>query len=114
MRLVNDQIFVEESAPAHEVQAFDLDAAADQLIGSCTAPFACAGFGFGEHFYVVVQSAHPRAHFFFFGTWQETNVFAYADRCARHDDFGVTPVVQDLCKTSSKRHQSFTRARRAG
>ena len=67
LRLVNDQVLVQERASAHEVQALDFDAAANQLIGSGTPPLSGAGFCFAQDFQVVVQCAHPRAHFFFFG-----------------------------------------------
>ena len=67
LRLIDDHDFVHEGAPAHEVHALDLDAAADQFVGGGTAPFTGRGFGFGQGFEVIVQGTHPGAHFFFFG-----------------------------------------------
>src|SRR5690349_14981587 len=40
LRLVDDQILVDERAAAHEVHALDLQARADQLLGRRAAPFA--------------------------------------------------------------------------
>jgi hypothetical protein len=45
LRLVDDDVLVQEGATAHEVHALDLDAAADEFIGGRAAPFACARVG---------------------------------------------------------------------
>jgi hypothetical protein len=49
LRLVNDDVLVQEGAPAHEVHALDLDAAADQLVGGRAAPFTCIAVSLGQN-----------------------------------------------------------------
>ena len=93
MRFVNDEVFIQERATSHEVHALDFDAAANQLTRGGTAPLTRTGVGFAQNFQVVIQRAHPRAHFFFFRAGQKTNVFTHADRGSGHNDFGVTAVI---------------------
>ena len=63
-----------------------------------------------EHFEVVFKRAHPGRHFFFFRAGQEADVFADADCCARHDDFGEAPLIDRLRERCGERHERFARA----
>ena len=96
LRLVDDDELVQERAPAHEVQALDLDLAAHQVVGRRAPPFAGAAVALGQHLEVVVERAHPRAHLLFLGARQKTDVFADRHGHARDDDLGVAPVVHHL------------------
>ncbi|EOA05532.1 dehydrogenase [Herbaspirillum frisingense GSF30] len=89
LRFIDDQELVHERTAAHEVQRLDLDTRADQVLGRCPAPFAGVAVGLVEHFEVVVEGAHPGAHLFFLGPWQETDVFADRHRHTGDDDFVV-------------------------
>ena len=103
--LVDDDVLGQKRAAPHEVHALDLDTAADQFAGGGAAPFASVGVGFAQHFKVVIQCAHPRAHFFFFSAGQKADVFAHAHGRAGDDDFCVAAVIQHLGKAGSQRHQ---------
>ena len=86
LRLVEDDVAVEEGAAAHEIQRADLDAVAQQVVGRGAAPVA-AFLALRQHLEVVHERAHPGLHLFLFGAGQEADVLAERDRHARHDDF---------------------------
>jgi hypothetical protein len=101
LRLVDEHELVQEGAPAHEVQALDLDLAAHQVVGGGAAPFAGAAVAARQHLQVVVQRAHPRAHLLFFGAGQEADVLAHRHRHAGDDDLGVAAVVEHLARPAA-------------
>ena len=66
--LVDNQVFLDEGAAAHEVQRLDLDPRADQVAGRRPAPFAAVGppsssLAWLEDVEVVLEGAHPGAIF---------------------------------------------------
>ena len=61
LRLVDDQVLVDEGAAAHEVEALHLDARADQVARGGATPFAGVVVGLVQHVEVVLERAHPRA-----------------------------------------------------
>ena len=93
--LVQDDVFIEEGAAAHEVQGLDADPVAYQVVGDGAAPITgLAALGaVGEDLQVVHEGAHPGGHLFLLGAGQETDVLAHRDRDARHDDFLVNGLV---------------------
>src|SRR5665213_1466866 len=54
-RFVDDQELVDERAPAHEVEALDLDPRADEIARGGASPFAGFVVGLVEHVEVVLQ-----------------------------------------------------------
>ena len=95
LRFIDDQVLTQKSTAAHEAHGLHLDPRLDQIVCSGTSPVATA-FALIEHLKVVFERAHPGLHFFFFCTWQVTNVFADGDRCARHDDLTVALALEYL------------------
>ena len=87
LRFVDDYIFVEESAPAHEVEGFNLDPRTNQIARGGTPPIAAFFIGLIQHVEIVFQRAHPGCHFFFLGAGQKSDVFAYRNGHAGDDDF---------------------------
>ncbi|ENO78878.1 dehydrogenase [Thauera sp. 63] len=105
LRLVDDQELVQEGAAAHEVQALDLDAAADQVAGGGTAPVTAFARGAVEHVEVVLERAHPRRHLLFLGAGQEADVLAHRHGDPRHDDLAVALRLQHLGEAGGQRQQ---------
>ncbi len=74
------------------------------------SPFAGIGIGFVQYFEVVVESAHPWRHLLFFGTGQETDIFADRHGHAGDDDFIVELGFQYLGQACCKCQQGFSGA----
>ncbi len=105
LRLVYDQVFVEEGAAAHEVQRFDLDAGANQIARRGAAPVAAIVIALVEHVQIVLQRPHPRRHFLLFGARQEADVLAHRHGDPGHDDFGVQLLFQRHRQAGGQRQQ---------
>src|SRR5439155_1689636 len=71
LRLVDDEILVDEGAAAHEIERLDLDPRADQVARGGAAPFARVVVGLVEDVEIVLERSHPGRHFFFLGAGQE-------------------------------------------
>mmetsp|Transcript_6769 Transcript_6769/g.28486 ORF Transcript_6769/g.28486 Transcript_6769/m.28486 type:complete len:567 (-) Transcript_6769:681-2381(-) len=112
--LVDDDELVQEGAPAHEVQALDLNLAAHEVVGGGAPPLAGRRVALGQYLEVVVEGAHPRAHLLFLGTGQEADVLADRHGHAGHDDLAVAAVVQHLGQAGGQRHQRLAGAGGAG
>ncbi|ENO86542.1 dehydrogenase [Thauera aminoaromatica S2] len=110
LRLVDDEELVEESAAAHEVQALDLDAAADEVAGGRATPVAALAGGAVEHVEVVLERAHPGCHLFFLGAGQEADVLAHRNGDAGHDDLAVALRLQHLGEPGGERQQGLAGA----
>src|SRR5688572_23340432 len=109
LRLVEDQVAVQEGAAAHEVERADLDAVTQQVLGRGAAP-AAAFLALGQHLEVVHQGAHPRLHLLFLGAGQEADVLAERDRHARHDDLAEAVGVERLREARREGQQRLARA----
>ena len=55
LRFVDDQKLVKEGAAAHEIERFDLDPIADQVVRGGAPPFACGVVGLVEYFKIVLK-----------------------------------------------------------
>ena len=106
LRFVDNDKPVQKSAAAHKVHRANLDAIANQVLGSGPPPVAAFAAA-GQYFQVVHQRTHPRLHFFFLGARQETDILAQRDRNPRHDDLAVEVLLQCLGKTGGQRQQGF-------
>ncbi len=113
LRLVDDEVLVDEGAPAHEVQALHLDAVAYEVRSGGAAPVACLVVGAHEDVEVVLERSHPRRHLLFLGAGQEADVLAHRDRDARHDDLGVDLELERLHEARGEREQRLAGARLA-
>src|SRR5882762_10217060 len=71
LRLVDDEVLVDEGAPAHEIQRLDLDPGADQVARGGAAPFARVVVGLVENVEIVLERPHPGRHFLRLGARQE-------------------------------------------
>src|SRR5882724_11092199 len=111
LRLVDDEVLVDEGAPAHEIERLDLDPGADQVARGGAAPLARLVVGLVEDVEIVLELSHPRGHFFFLGAREKTDVFADRHRDAGHDDLGVVLRFERLHKTRGEGEQGLARSR---
>src|SRR5260221_12882339 len=113
LRLVDDEILVDEGATAHEIERLDLDPGADQVARGGASPFARVLVGLVEYVEIVLERSHPGRHFLFLGPRQETDVFADRHGDPGHDDLGVVLGLEGLHQAGGEREQSLAGSRLA-
>src|SRR5882672_4022311 len=66
LRLVDDEILVDEGATAHEIERLDLDPGADQVARGGAAPFARVLVGLVENVEIELKRSNPKLYFLYF------------------------------------------------
>ena len=110
LRLVDDQVLVDEGAAAHEVERLDLDARADQVRVAARPHSPPASSVLLSTSRLSSSAPIHGVHLFLLGAGQEADVLADRHRDARHDDLVVALVVEHLRQAGGERQQRLAGA----